>query len=146
MDCWVHVTPLDSSTPLSKLVPKVFKACSFIYWEMTKAWERSDFSKCEVMLGVWDTLKKKKRKKQRPFGLEWRAKTESPFLGYCVWVPEWVSEQETQKEKASAILRCSPCGEIERNTVKVWEGKNRKMRHFFFSQVTHNKDKFVEFS
>ena len=59
-----------------------------------------------------------------------------PFL--C----KFQSEQVTQKRKLQ--LR-GAVRKIERNTVSVREWK-RKMRHFFFAQVTHKEDKLVVFS
>ena len=72
-------------------------------------------------LGVWDTLKLKRRKgrKQRPFGPEWRAEAREPF-DHC----------ERNTSESFSLRRCSPCEEIERNTVKVWESEKRKMRYF----------------
>ena len=96
-------------------------------------------------LGAWDTLKKKKRKKQRPFGLVGSKSRNRE--------PKHTSESFSLKQEShSAIVRdtsesfslrrCSSCEEIESNIVR----EKKKNDTFFFTEVTHKKDKFVEFS
>ena len=93
-----------------------------------------------MLQGVWDTLKKKKRKKQRPFGLvvSW-SKTESwskRAFGSLWDKHKW----ELQLEEVQSTWRNK---EKQSESVKEWK---RKRRHFFFAQVTHKEDKLVEFS
>ena len=66
-------------------------------------------------------LKQKKKKKKRAFGLVRRAKTESHIRPVCVSSREskTVPERAKHKEIFSHFERCSPCEEIERNTVRV---------------------------
>ena len=97
-----------------------------------------------MLQSVWDTLKKKKRKKQRPFGLlcgSWSKNRELKHREFQPFLCEFQSEQVTQKRELQ--LR-GEVRKIERNTVSVREWK-RKRRHFFFTQVTHKEDKLVVF-
>ena len=53
-------------------------------------------------------MEKKKRKpkrKEKPFGLEWRAKVREPFLAILC---EFQSEQETQRKREFQLKSCSP--------------------------------------
>ena len=70
------------------------------------------------MQGVWDTLKKKKRKKQRPFGLvvSWSRNRELKHKEFRPYLCEFQSEQVTQKRELQ--LR-GAVRKIERNTVRV---------------------------
>ena len=85
-----------------------------IYWEMTKCMERSDFSMGSVPKSAFDLMqklskcvrhaeeKRRKRKKQRPFGLVecWSKRNREP---YSASVCEFQIEQNTKRY--SAILR-----------------------------------------
>ena len=69
---------------------------------------------------MW-SVEAKKKKKQRAFGLVRRAETESHIRPVCVSSRESkiVPERAKHKEIFSHFERCSPCEEIERNTVRV---------------------------
>ena len=93
-------------------------------------------------LGAWDTLKKKKRKKQRPFGLVGSKGRNRE--------PKHTSESFSLKQEShSAIVRdtsesfslrrCSPCKEIERNIVRVWESEKEKWHIFLYSSYTQRR-------
>ena len=92
------------------------------------------------MLGVWDTLKKKKRKKQRPFGLEWEELKQRAIFGH--FVCKFQREQDTKKENASAWVVQFEWRDREWDCERV----KKKNETFFFTQVTHKEDKLVEFS
>ena len=91
-------------------------------------------------LGVWDTLKLQRRKES----LEQRVETESwnrEFRPFCV--SSRVSKN-TKGYSATWVVQ-SVRRDREKHSESVREWK-RKMRHFFFTQVTHKEDKLVEFS
>ena len=104
-----------------------------------------------MLLGVWDTLKLKRRKerKQRPFGLEhwavsWsrnRELKERAIFGQ--FLSEFQREQDTKKRELQ--LRDAVRKDREKHSEHVREWKRKKI-HFFFGQVTHKEDKLMEFS
>ena len=67
------------------------------------------------------------------------SKAETDSHSWRVWVLERAKHRKERASAGGAIRK------IERNTMRVGEWK-RKMRHFFFAQVTHKEDKLVEFS
>ena len=82
-----------------------------------------------MLQGVWDTLKKKKRKKQRPFGLvvSWsrnRELKQRAIRLIFVWVPK---RAKHRKERDSAERCSSKNGEKQNESVREWK---RKKRHF----------------
>ena len=100
--------------------------------------QKSSSKPCLLMrldLSMLDTLKKKKRKKQRPFGLEWRAEAREPYLAILVWVPE----SKTQRKREIQLEWCSSSEEIEWNIVGVWESEKEKRRHFFLLKLHARK-------
>ena len=73
--------------------------------------------------------KKKKAKAIHSFGeLKQRA-----IFGHFVWVLEWA---KTQRD-IQPLERCSPCEEIERNTMRVWVKKKKET--FFFPKLHTRK-------
>ena len=131
--------------------------CKFFHlMRSDQSMERPDFSMRSVpksAFGLMQKLskcvrhaeeKRRKRKKQRPFGLVWWVKAEQraeaqKVSAIFVWVPEWTSNT---KERAS-VERCSPKNrEKHSESVRV----KKKKEIFFFAQVTHKEDKLVEFS
>ena len=82
---------------------------------------------------------REEKKENKGHSALWAELKQRAILDNCVWVPE---RAKHRKERASAE---GAVWKIERNTMRVWEWK-RKMRHFFFAQVTHKKDKLVEIS
>ena len=86
-------------------------------------------------LGVWDTLKlkRKKERKQRPLGLKWRAEAQRAIRPIFVWVPE---RAKHRKGRVSTEM-CSPKNrEKHSESVKEWK---RKMRLFFFLKLHKRK-------